>query len=660
MSPREPNTPSFTVLDLTSAPQPVESPAPPREPRTLVVFDLLVGLAALGAVAYEFWRWHQYGDPDWQPVAVLALCTIPLLTRYSISVSRDADAAVLGLTPAVLFATPTGDPSHIFPLWALLVVASSVVFKGGLARGLPRATDDVLAGWALVLVAPHIDFGLRPFDRALVSLLTFAAVVAAVFWVRRRLRGQAAPQQALDRRATAIALFGLYYASAFIATLRRTYTAPSDANTAEVAVLGLGLVMVTLVGYSVSQQLIRGVSVLSEAATNLPWPADENDALAQRFAGRAVRSSSAEFLPEDGPSGSLSAPVDAVRRLVLTRGPGDQAFSHADRRLLEAVAAMASVSRSVDLREAGLRLRSITDAMTGLWNYPMFVDLAEQAIRERADGELLALLFLDLDKFKQLNEELGHFDADQVLREIAARLQESAPPTAAVARFAGDEFALLLHGIDRDTLAGDVQGLVEAITAPIAIAGRLVTVHISVGVGVSDAGRGLLRGGDARRRGEHAAGQARRPGSRGAPATRRTWSRRCSTRAPPAVAFQPILDARTGALWGCEALLRATDPELGEVSPLTLVSSAARQQTLDELTAKIGAEALDAMEALGERVAAPLHLTVNLEFEQFRVDNPVFERLSRTWASAACSWCWSSPSAATAAGPASTTCWPSA
>jgi EAL domain-containing protein (putative c-di-GMP-specific phosphodiesterase class I) len=95
------------------------------------------------------------------------------------------------------------------------------------------------------------------------------------------------------------------------------------------------------------------------------------------------------------------------------------------------------------------------------------------------------------------------------------------------------------------------------------------------------------------------------------------------------VAFQPILDARTGALWGCEALLRATDPELGDVSPLTLVSSAARQHALDELTAKIGAEALDAMEALGQRVETPLHLTVNLEFEQFRVDNPVFDRLAR-------------------------------
>jgi EAL domain-containing protein (putative c-di-GMP-specific phosphodiesterase class I) len=65
------------------------------------------------------------------------------------------------------------------------------------------------------------------------------------------------------------------------------------------------------------------------------------------------------------------------------------------------------------------------------------------------------------------------------------------------------------------------------------------------------------------------------------------------------------------------------------VSPLTLVSSAARQQTLDALTAKVGAEALDAMAALQRRVPTPLSLTVNLEFEQFRVDNPIFERLHR-------------------------------
>jgi diguanylate cyclase (GGDEF)-like protein len=341
-----------------------------------------------------------------------------------------------------------------------------------------------------------------------------------------------------------------------------------------------------------------------------------------------VRAASVEIAPDEGPAGSLNAAVDSVRNLVVRRGPGDQAFNGADRRLLEAVAAMAGVSRSVDLREAGLRLRSITDAMTGLWNYPMFVELAEQALRERAESEVLALLFLDLDKFKKLNEELGHFDADQVLREIATRLQDAAPPTAAVARFAGDEFAVLLRGVDRDTLAEEVRTLVAAVTAPIAVAGRLLTVHVSVGVGVSDSEDDGVD--EVMRVAEERMREAKRAG-RAATASRdeRDMVSTMLDEGATAVAFQPIVDARSGALWGCEALLRATDPELGNVSPLTLVSSAARQQTLDELTAKIGVDALDAMDALAQRVAGPLHLTVNLEFEQFRVDNPVFERLSR-------------------------------
>jgi diguanylate cyclase (GGDEF)-like protein len=597
-------------------------------PWRLRVFDVALAVLAFGSIGYGFATWFADGWPDWQPVSVLGLASIPLLTRYSITVARDADANVLGLSAAVLFSSDFDNPTHIFPLWAVLVIASSIAFKGGFRYGLPRATDDVVAGWALVLVAPHIDLGLRPFDRAFVALLTFLAVVAAVFWVRRRLRGEESPQHALDVTSTSLALFGMYFASLFVSVLRRKYTDPSSTTDAEIAILGLALLVAALVGYSVSQQLIRGVGVLSEASTGLPWPADENDQMVLAFARQAVRCATAEIEPEPGPPGSLSAPIDAVRYVVLRRTPGDHAYSRADQRLLEAVAAMASVSRSVDLREAGLRLRSITDAMTGLWNYPMFVELAEQAIRDRGDEEVLALLFLDLDRFKQLNEELGHFDADQVLCEIARRLQDAAPATAAVARFAGDEFALLLRAVDRETLASDVRALVDAATSPIAIAGRLLTVHISVGVGICEkAGEkfdDVMRVAEENMRGAKRVGRAASESRDEADLVANALADGTT-----AVVYQPILDARDGTLWGCEALVRATDPELGVVSPLTLVSSAARQRALDELTSKIGAEALDAMDALGHRVAGPLHLTVNLEFEQFRVDNPVFERLSR-------------------------------
>jgi diguanylate cyclase (GGDEF)-like protein len=615
---------------LNSQAVPTQSPRRGHEGRRggLLLFDIAFGLLALIAIGVSLWAWHEHAAPHWQPVSVLALCAIPVLTRFSIPVSRDVDGSVLGLTPAVLFSSPFNDLTHIFPIWAVLVVVSCIGFKGGVRRGLPRATDDVVAGWVLVSVAPHIDLGLRPFDRTFVALLSFVVVVGAVYWIRQRLQGDQSPRSSLDPRATTYALAGLYFASVFIASLRRTYTEPSPTTTAEAAVLGLLLIVAALVGYSACQNLVRGVTVLQEAAASLPWPADDNDRLALRFARMVVPGAVAEILPEPGGVGTISAPVDAVRSVVLSRKPGDHAFTRPDARLLEAVAAMASVSRSVDLREAGLRLRSITDAMTGLWNYPMFVELAEQAVREREPGEVIALLFLDLDKFKQLNEELGHFDADQVLCEIAARLQEAAPPTAAVARFAGDEFALLLRGIERDSLAGEVSALVGAITAPIAVAGRLLTVHVSVGVGVSETSDDSVE--EVMRVAEENMREAKLAG-RAASASRdeRDLVATMLDEGTTSVAFQPILDARTGALWGCEALLRATDPELGDVSPLTLVSSAARQLALDELTARIGVEALDAMDSLGRRVDTPLHLTVNLEFEQFRVDNPVFERLSR-------------------------------
>jgi hypothetical protein len=282
-------------------------------PWRLRLFDLALAVVALGSILYGFATWVADGPPDWQPVSVLGLLSIPVLTRYSVTVSRDADANVLGLSAAVLFASDFDDPSHIFPMWAVLVIASSIVFKGGIRYGLPRATDDVVAGWALVLVAPHVDIGLRPFDRTVVALFTFLAVVAVVFWVRRRLRGQQAPQQALDLRSTSLALVGMYFASVFVAVLRRGYTHPGNTTDAQIAVLGLALLVAGLVGYSVSQQLIRGVGVLAEASTGLPWPADENDALVIGFARQAVRSASAEIQPEPGPPGSLSAPVDSSR-----------------------------------------------------------------------------------------------------------------------------------------------------------------------------------------------------------------------------------------------------------------------------------------------------------------------------------------------------------
>jgi diguanylate cyclase (GGDEF)-like protein len=606
------------------------SPSPtgpePAHAQGLRAFNALVVAIAVVAIVVGFYQWHVYGGPAWQPVSVLGLIGVPLLVRYSFTATGGGYENVLGLPAAVLFASGFGSPSHIFPVWALIVVASYMVSKGGAVRGAIRAADEVVAGWCLVSVARLVDLGFRPFDRNAVGLAVFVGVLALIFWVRRELTGSGPAVWALDRRTTLTALLALYYTSVLIAAMRLTYEEPSDSHTAEVAVLGIGLVLAALIGYTAAQQLARGVAVLSEAASSLPWPADENDRLARRFALEAIRSSRAEIESGTGGAGTVSAPVDAVRHLVLSRERGGSGFTASDRRILDALGTMAGVSRAVDLREAGLRLRTITDSLTGLWTYPMFVDLANQAFLERADGQTLAMLFFDLDGFKRVNEELGHFDADQVIREIAFRLQDASPSTAITARVAGDEFTILLRDVRPERLEYDVRALVEAVTMPIGVAGRQVTVHVSVGVGLvenpTDTVDDVMRTAEENMRAAKQVGRAAVTTRDEAELVRDVLGGDLMS-----VAFQPVLDARSAALWGCEALVRVTDPELGEVSPLTLLSSAAREQALDALTQRVGTMAMDAMGELAGRVAGPVHVTLNLEFEQFRVDNPIFDDL---------------------------------
>ena len=76
----------------------------------LRTFDVALAVLALGSIVYGFGTWFADGPPDWQPVSVLGLLSIPLLTRYSITVARDADANVLGLTAAVLFSSDFDAP----------------------------------------------------------------------------------------------------------------------------------------------------------------------------------------------------------------------------------------------------------------------------------------------------------------------------------------------------------------------------------------------------------------------------------------------------------------------------------------------------------------------------------------------------------------------
>jgi diguanylate cyclase (GGDEF)-like protein len=159
--------------------------------------------------------------------------------------------------------------------------------------------------------------------------------------------------------------------------------------------------------------------------------------------------------------------------IVRLRGVGDQAATALQKaRLVETV-----------------RHQALHDALTGLPNRVLFVDRLEQAIAEVADDAHLAVLFCDLDRFKEVNDTLGHAAGDELLRQAAARLRATIRPGDTVGRLSGDEFAVILPGIvevaDAASLATRIS---ECFAEPFRLEGTDVPIATSVGMAVARPG----------------------------------------------------------------------------------------------------------------------------------------------------------------------------
>ena len=150
--------------------------------------------------------------------------------------------------------------------------------------------------------------------------------------------------------------------------------------------------------------------------------------------------------------------------------------------------ALATLRDISDRKEAERRIRRMArqDALTGLPNRRVFVDALGGAIaRTSRDGAAFAVLFLDLDNFKDVNDTLGHPAGDELLREVAARLRGSVRDTDLVARFGGDEFAVLMPEVREEGGAAALAAkLIAALEPPFSIHGNDIRIGTSVGIAV--------------------------------------------------------------------------------------------------------------------------------------------------------------------------------
>ena len=234
--------------------------------------------------------------------------------------------------------------------------------------------------------------------------------------------------------------------------------------------------------------------------------------------------------------------------------------------------------------EEQLAYRAYHDVLTELPNRALFLDRLQNALaggRRRDDH--VAVLFVDLDNFKIVNDSLGHEVGDRLLVEVAGRLENSLRPADTLARLGGDEFAVMLKNVSgiRDVLVV-VGRLLERLEAPVALQGEEVTVTASIGVALAASGDAspadLMREADAamyRTKRSGRAGYSVFDPSLHAEALRRleleSHLRRAVEKEEFTLHYQPIVNLRSGDVWGMEALIRWEHPDRGLVFPSQFV-----------------------------------------------------------------------------------------
>jgi len=230
--------------------------------------------------------------------------------------------------------------------------------------------------------------------------------------------------------------------------------------------------------------------------------------------------------------------------------------------------------------EAELTRQALHDQLTGLPNRGLLLDRLDQALAQaRRSGRLVAVLFLDLDRFKLVNDSRGHAAGDELLVAVAERLRAILRPLDTIARFGGDEFVMVCHDVGAlDDVLHVAERVVEALRRPFTLNGDHTFLSVSIGIAVSDGTSSspgeLLRDADAAMYRAKEGGRARweffDETMRTEAATRLEvqsalhWA---VARDEMRVFYQPLVDLRTGAPVGVEALVRWAHPSRGLVMP---------------------------------------------------------------------------------------------
>lgn len=303
------------------------------------------------------------------------------------------------------------------------------------------------------------------------------------------------------------------------------------------------------------------------------------------------------------------------------------------------------ISQALQESKEKFRHAAFHDALTGLPNRVLLTDHLKLAIERarRREDHLFAVLFLDLDRFKNINDSLGHNIGDQLLIAIARRVENCLRPMDTVARLGGDEFAILLDGLENSEAAVHIaERIQESLTQPYNLSGHEVYTSTSIGITLSTTNyehpENLLRDADTAMYRAKENGKARYElfdtvmHARAVALLKlENDLRRAVERQEFEVYYQPIIRLETCEIAGFEALLRWKHPERGFVSPTEFIPLAEETGLITEIGQWVLRQACEQMQEWQwiAPTTQPLTVAVNLSSKQFK-QSDIIEQIKKT------------------------------